>query len=42
VDLDTAVIDGDPVHYLSHHELMEIETATVRYLGLDTRAGLGR
>jgi mRNA interferase MazF len=40
--LDTAYIHGDPVHYLGHHELMEIETAVVRYLGLDTWAGLSR
>jgi mRNA interferase MazF len=40
--IDTAFMHGDPVRYLSHHELMEIETAAVRYLGLDTRAGLGR
>jgi mRNA interferase MazF len=40
--IDTAFIHGDPVHYLSHHELMEIETAAVRYLGLDAWAGLGR
>jgi mRNA interferase MazF len=40
--IDTASLHGDPVHYLSHHELMEIKTAAVRYLGLDTWAGLGR
>jgi mRNA interferase MazF len=40
--VDTSFIQGDPVYYLSHHELMEIETATVRYLGLDAWAGLGR
>jgi mRNA interferase MazF len=39
--VDTAFIHGDPVHYLGHNELMEIETAAGRYLGLDTRAGLG-
>jgi len=38
--IDTSFIHGDPVHYLSHHELMEIETAVVRYLGIDTWAGL--
>ena len=38
--IDTSFVDGDPVHYLGHHELMEIETAIVRYLGLDTWAGL--
>jgi mRNA interferase MazF len=36
--IDTSFIHGDPVHYLSHHELMEIETTVVRYLGLDTWA----
>jgi mRNA interferase MazF len=40
--IDTAFIHGDPVHYLSHYELTEIETATVRYLGLDSWAGLSR
>ena len=38
--IDTSFIHGAPVHYLGHHELMEIETAVVRYLGLDTWAGL--
>jgi mRNA interferase MazF len=38
--IDTSFIHGDPVHYLRHHELTEIETAMVRYLGLDTWAGL--
>ena len=40
--IDVSFIQGDPVHYLGHHELMEIETASVRYLGLDTWAGLNR
>jgi mRNA interferase MazF len=40
--IDTSFVHGDPVHYLGHHELMEIETAIVRYLGLDTWAGLSR
>lgn len=40
--IDTSFFYGDPVHYLGHHELMEIETAIVRYLGLDTWAGLNR
>jgi mRNA interferase MazF len=40
--IDTTFIHGDPVHYLEHQELMEIETTIVRYLGLDTWAGLGR
>ena len=40
--IDTSFIYGDPVRYLGHHELMEIETAIVRYLGLDTWAGLNR
>lgn len=40
--IDVPFIQGDPVHYLGHHELMEIETAIVRYLGLDTWAGLHR
>ena len=40
--IDTAYIYGDPVHYLNHHDLMRVETAIVRYLGLDTWAGLGR
>jgi mRNA interferase MazF len=40
--IDTSFIHGDPVHYLGHHELMEIETAIVRYLGLDTWAGLSK
>jgi mRNA interferase MazF len=34
--IDISFIYGDPVHYLSHDELMEIETTVVRYLGLDT------
>jgi mRNA interferase MazF len=38
--IDTSYIQGDPVHYLGHHELVEIETAVVRYLGLGTWAGL--
>ena len=40
--IDTCFIHGDPVHYLRHQELLEIETAIVRYLGLDTWAGLSR
>jgi mRNA interferase MazF len=38
--IDISFVRGDPVHYLDHHELMEVETAIVRYLGLDTWAGL--
>ncbi len=37
--IDVCFIQGDPVHYLGHLELMEIETAIVRYLGLDTWTG---
>jgi mRNA interferase MazF len=40
--IDVSFIHGDPVHYLGHQELMEIETAIVRYLGLDTWARLHR
>jgi mRNA interferase MazF len=30
--IGTSFIHGDPVHYLGHHELIEIATAIVRYL----------
>ena len=40
--IDISFIHGDPVHYLGYQELMEVETAIVRYLGLDTWAGLSR
>ncbi len=32
--LDVAYVHGDPVHYLDHHELAEVERAVIRYLGL--------
>jgi mRNA interferase MazF len=40
--IDTSFIHGDPVHYFGHHELMEIETAIVRYLGLGTWTAINR
>lgn len=32
--IDTNYIHGDPVHYLDHHDLHEIEYAVAHYLGL--------
>jgi mRNA interferase MazF len=32
--IDVSYIHGDPVHYLDHDELAEIEHAVTRYLGL--------
>ena len=32
--IDVDYITGDPVHYLEHHELAEVERAVARYLGL--------
>ena len=32
--IDTSYIHGDPVHYLDHDELNEIEHAVAAYLGL--------
>ncbi|MGH3799956.1 MAG: type II toxin-antitoxin system PemK/MazF family toxin [Pseudonocardiaceae bacterium] len=32
--IDTDYIIGDPVHYLEHDELAEVEHAVARYLGL--------
>ncbi len=32
--IDTDYIVGDPVHYLEHDELAEVEHAVARYLGL--------
>jgi len=33
-NIDTDYLIGDPVHYLEHDELAEIEHAVTRYLGL--------
>jgi mRNA interferase MazF len=32
--IDTDYLIGDPVHYLEHDELAEVEHAVARYLGL--------
>lgn len=32
--IDTNYLIGDPVHYLEHDELAEVEYAVARYLGL--------
>ena len=32
--IDVSYIHGDPVHYLDHDEIIEVEHAVSRYLGL--------
>lgn len=32
--IDVSYVHGDPVHYLDHDELAEVEHAVARYLGL--------
>lgn len=32
--VDVSYVHGDPVHYLDHDEMIEVERAVTRYLGL--------
>lgn len=34
--VDVSYVHGDPVHYLDHAELAEVEHAVARYLGLSS------